>query len=468
MKQERLRELRTHIDLALFSLVFHIDADDVPEKFRDMLSGSNDLLSFDEVIDTLFADERFRTLLFHETYHFWQALRLPYLYFYGLKWFQGSTAALPQMLPITAISDVRNAFDIGAVPEFQQISHKRQIKLQDRVLTDPRDPQSAVDLRVSAELSAIDLMEGAATFCQWQVQQEISSRLDIKAFRRWCKRNPSYTTAFRFADDWIQDDTLLMRSFVPLVCGAFHTSDPPRAFAELLFVLQRWSSDPNFVTTMSYPDPRPWSHMIVPFLDALKFDAPPNSITSLYDPKYCRLTMDFWLYDTTYRHPVLSKFALEWNEAIKAAEKPDWFNQEAELVYQPAWMDQSVFINNLIHRGPPIIFFVLHQPTGARRVIPYVDFEALTNVANARELLYLCGMHGAIRKLSGMSFDPLHRFCYHTGCPEYEPNFCNLYFAVPKDHVDCQFPQLMRDFGRANNIINPDVKNDDPDQTNSR
>ena len=186
------------------------------------MSGSDTILSFDEVIDASFADDRLRSLLFHETYHFWQALRLPFLYFYGLKCFYNVIKALPQLLPLVAIPEARKGFAIGAVPEFAQISQKRRVSMwPERATIDSEDVPSASDAQVSVRISCLDLMEGAAIVCEWQTQQDAASRLDIASLRRWCKRTPSYTTAFSLADEWVQDDSLLMRCFVPLVRGAF-------------------------------------------------------------------------------------------------------------------------------------------------------------------------------------------------------------------------------------------------------
>lgn len=117
-----------------------------------MASGSDTILSFDEVIDAFFADDRLRSLLFHETYHFWQALRLPFLYFYGLKCFYNVIKALPQLLPLVAIPEARKGFAIGAVPEFAQISQKQRVSMwPERATIDSEDVPSASDSPVPTE-----------------------------------------------------------------------------------------------------------------------------------------------------------------------------------------------------------------------------------------------------------------------------------------------------------------------------
>jgi hypothetical protein len=94
----------------------------------------------------------------HETYHFWQALRLPFLYFYGLKYFYNVIKALPQLLPLVAIPEARKGFAIGAVPEFAQISQKRRVSMwPERATIDSEDVPSASDAQVSARISCLDL-----------------------------------------------------------------------------------------------------------------------------------------------------------------------------------------------------------------------------------------------------------------------------------------------------------------------
>jgi hypothetical protein len=103
--------------------------------------------------------------------------QIPYNVPANLKRFYNVIKALPQLLPLVAIPEARKGFAIGAVPEFAQISQKRRVSMcPERATIDSEDVPSASDAQVSARISCLDLMEGAATVCEWQPQQDAASR----------------------------------------------------------------------------------------------------------------------------------------------------------------------------------------------------------------------------------------------------------------------------------------------------
>jgi hypothetical protein len=54
-------------------------------------------------------------------------------------------------------------------------------------------------------------------------------------------------------------------------------------------------------------------------------------------------------------------------------------------------------------------------------------------------------MYGTIRRATRTHFDPESRLCPHSGCPEYERNYCNCFIKVPAHWNECEFTTWMTD-----------------------
>lgn len=168
-------------------------------------------------------------LIFHEAYHFWQGLRLPFLYWHAGKAFRQIFIAFRDFNRVAP--DFHNWE--GFLPEFHILSvrgrcwHIRgdRFALGDRNTPSPEHFQSQVDL------STIDLLEGATSLVEWQIDdgakhESLARLVNPEVFSLWCKRHPAYITAFRFVARVLKSEKLAIRCFVPMVCAAFETTHP--------------------------------------------------------------------------------------------------------------------------------------------------------------------------------------------------------------------------------------------------
>ena len=223
--------MRSHIDLGLFIQFVHVWGDRLPSDIQTLLEEDSDrqlLNTWTKHLSTM------PSYLFHEAYHFWQGLRLPFVHRYGLQIFKNILDVAPL---IKDLGDVLFEFSEGAVSSTALLGTRHLVVNPDGSIWTGRQEQlPAREGSWEVDLSPLDLMEGAATVAEWQWDTPVPS-LDIKGFKRWCKRNPSYLKAFRFAACIVGDEPMTLRAFLPLVLAAFHTSDQcvhlPRCYCYL-------------------------------------------------------------------------------------------------------------------------------------------------------------------------------------------------------------------------------------------
>src|SRR5262245_10015548 len=89
--------VRSHVDPSTFVVFMHVTGDYLGEKLSSVVKSlqARHGDSFDPVLDEL----NFRTqqVLFHEGYHFWQGLRLPFLFRYATLTFRDTFLAFKQL-----------------------------------------------------------------------------------------------------------------------------------------------------------------------------------------------------------------------------------------------------------------------------------------------------------------------------------------------------------------------------------
>jgi len=416
--------IRSHVDPCLFARFIYVDGSVVSPAVLEQIEGAPDQ-------ERYFAAWRAQHestphVIFHEAYHFWQGLRLPYVYWYALLSFRGVAQAFDTA---NSVGDVHE-WDM-LIPEFYrprlsyQLFHvgRRSVELSTRGAT----PESYI---ARAVVSALDLLEAAASIAQYQATVGTAMASDPLAFARWCKRTPSYTRVFTFVARVLESEETALRSLLPLINTCFRTSDPVRAFHIVLAVLAREMDTVD--EWLGQPEPLWWSGHFDEWLDAYAgFEGPPDSTTDLLKPTYCRLTLDHWTANSL-EHPLLSKSARAWIEA--AAENPVY----GWAIDQPAWA--SDVLSKAREDFEPTATVVRFGLAGTgNRVFVMSREDRLTY--DIRDLLTIWSV---IRRAAGSHFDPDHRLCHHSSCPEFQANYCNSYPIIPSRFEDCGFPPRLK------------------------
>jgi hypothetical protein len=376
-------------------------------------------------------------LFFHEIYHYWQGLQLPFLYKY---------AVLSHRVVIQAYAEMAKQnrplreWDC-MLPELYRLSLPVRVFFpEDLDGTESTcfmmaDPAAEVPANSSTwwDFTPQDLLETAASVSEFQVTQTAEKRIDPRAFHRWCKRRPAYSDAFEIASAAL-GESLALATIVPIVNGAFHTSDPCRGFIELLGIL-RISVNAGLVDLfLSYPEPRQWVPVVNGMLDQMKFESNVED-SKLLGSSYHRISLTNWLFATLnnepLEHPFLTKKAIEWQRRVET--KPAY----SVLLAQPAWAEEDSFWSALYDLQPPLSFVKFHGEEAYQRVISTGDTDWPQH-----HLKRLLTIYSVVHRASEAGIDPRNRLCHHLDCPQYGPNYCNTYPAVPRDFTNCQFPIL--------------------------
>jgi hypothetical protein len=311
-------------------------------------------------------------------------------------------------------------------------------------------PAGAADGR---RLSPLDLLEGATSLAQYQVERGAKAATDLQTFTRWRKRTNSYLDAYWLAARVLGDQQLALRSLLPIINAAFTTSDPVRAFITLLGVF-RWQVHGSDAVKrfIAQPEPCNWVELFETLMAdhiAPEFECKRDATMNVLDPPFCELTLDNWL-DATWpggdpiHHPMLTELAREWRD--REARDPVY----ASLLGQPAWAGADR-LRTAIRDFEPVTLVRFHLPEGQSRVIGLSGGPLRPDNADVRDFLTVWSV---VRRAAGVHFDPDNRLCHHTACPHYGANYCNTYPVVPERFEGCGFPariaRVRDDFPRPN------------------
>jgi len=420
--------------MCLFVRVLHFRGENVPQKVLDLLEQSPDKGRYFTAWREQFQSTP--KLVFHETYHFWQGLRLPFLYWYALLSFRAIVQGFQ------SLNTIQNLHDWDCI-----IPALHRLNIQERCLrfADGRfgiigsNVETPSDTIEEILLNPWDLLEAATSVAEWQMTISRNQILDPIAFRRWCKLNPSYTKAFQFATRALGDDELALRCFIPLVCAAFKTTDPVRAFLELLVTLEKnRKQSPGIQKFIAQREPCQWPNLFDLFLDNIAFEAKPDSTTQLLGSPYCRLNLSNWTNVTQNGnevvHPFLTKLARQW--LAKEVDNPAF----SWLVPQPRWIDENAFWEAMNVFEPAYTFVIFHLDDEKTRGFSFGnEIDKL-----GYEVQDLMTMYSVMRRASGAFYERESRFCHHKDCPEYHPNYCNFYPHVPDVFTNCVFPKRVQ------------------------
>lgn len=431
--------IRSNVDLCLFIRLVSIAKERILESEIADLAQSEDPEKALRVWRSRF--EASRTTLFHEGYHYWQGLRLPFLHWYAIFAFRSSMIVLKDLagsgLPFEEWSCI--------VPAFTYLGQRLACFYLDESKFElrPSEAKAPDKYRISSLLSPIDLLEGAASIAEWQFQNPTSSATDVKQFIRWTKRNPAYTDAFNFVSGVLKSEELALRCFNPMIEKAFATNKPLRAFMELLGQLEHRLNRPDMQAFIKQREPCRWLDMFDMFLDSIPFEGKPDSMTDIApDQRYCRVQLDTWVNgswsDGSPLHPFLSANAQEWfkyeqqdKEFSLVLSQLPWARRLAQ-----ACMEKTFY--------PPLTIMRFQINDRENRVIHigYADKESRVSRRAEAGLIDLLTMFSLVRRASGAHFDTDLRLCHHAPCPHYKANYCNLYPVIPKSWQQCKFPSL--------------------------
>jgi hypothetical protein len=407
----------------------HVRPRDISEHTYALLAQD---LRNDQILDLYLAQQN--DLLetdFHETYHFWQGLRLPYLHRYAVLTFLAMRGVFRD-LALSGI-DWRRWHEVTE-HRLKLLGEPRYVILHEGFLY----YFSTAVHETAVALSAIDLLETAASLAEFQVRSLQADRTDGNAFDRWTKKRPTYRSALNLVERVVGDTQVALRCTLPAINAAFHTTDPVRTFAILINnVALRIACEPTWNDFIAQPEPCAWRSFFESLLDNIEFDED-GDVLDILDESYARLNLAQWQtiktpWNSLYggAHPFISHKSLQWSER---QEKNPLF---AGLLDQPGWAGRE-HIEEALKLFEPVTIMRFHAGGGLDRVIRIGGPD--DNAALVKALL---AMHGTIRRATSTHFDPNSRLCPHSNCPEHELNYCNCFIKVPADFHKCEFPTWM-------------------------
>lgn len=439
---------RSHLDLCSFISFIHIKNYEIAPNLDDFIKALElrNEMPVAPILNQL--SPRSRQVIFHETYHYWQGLRLPFTFRYAFL----------------AIIRVAHGFRVLArecsdykewscfLPELHRLDLKSRIGFDEaKTYWTDSDGESLQQIPNLLYLSCIDLMECATSIAEFQVTTiSVDQRTEPSALKRWTKLNPAYIAPFQFAARFLGNEPLALRTIIPMINASFHTTDPIRAFAELLSRFKASLQKGELNEILSQPEPCRWPEYFQMLLDDIQFEAEANSCTNLLGTKYYRLTLDHWVKggalfkDGHYVfHPYLAPLAQEWIKS--SATKPIYL----WILDMPGWVHDEALSECMTKFSSPVTAIRFHIPNGHDKFFIYgkTDLSGFTNLHSPQDqkfrgfLVDFMTMYGAVRRASGAHFDETQRTCYHYQCPHYPNNFCNSYPIIPERYEDCGFPK---------------------------
>jgi hypothetical protein len=313
----------------------HIKHDDIDADLAEVVTALERRhgQSFDPVLARL--EPRSRQVFFHETYHYWQGLRLPFLFRYAFLAFRQMVSAFKHL---SIASDDFHQWSCR-LPQTERLNVKSKIGFAPggQIFWGNADAEFPNETINQLELTPLDLLECAASLAEFQLSTEVQKRSDPLALRRWAKRNPAYLQPFDFAAQFLGSESLALRTLLPLINASFHTTLPERTFYELLGCL--WGTfvpEGEFSRRfLEQPEPCRWRDLFQGWLNKLEYeadcDADANLIPEPGGPRYFRLTLNNWVFRNFgfsgdgVTHPFLGPAARRWRESEGAQPMSTWF-----------------------------------------------------------------------------------------------------------------------------------------------
>lgn len=440
--------LRSHVDLCLFIPVVHIPAWQIPEHLDLALRTVKDPREAAAIaFEWRDQSEAMRQLLFHETYHFWQGLRLPYLFRYALLAFLESVKAFRELnVTVAGLHDWQCTLPNLHVLDCEVpccwfggaqygVGHGAAEEKNDAVL--------------EVSLSPIALLECATSLAEWHSFRKAKAS-DEMLFSRWTKRNPSYLEPLRFAAASLENEQLALRCTLPLICAAFQTTQPVRTFVELLAALRGNRDLDWYQEFVAQREPCRWPELFELLFSKFSFDEQAKT-AHLWPKEYSRIDLHDWVFSDA-PHPTLTAIARRWHDA---AERDTGYKWVLDLA---AYARPEVFRDCLRSFRPPVLIMRFSLSDGSSRVFFVPGSEKVMEIAGIDggpgAIADIYTMWSIVRRASGAHFDEDARLCHHSDCPEFKYNYCNLYPIVPENFESCGFLRRFDDL-RNNKMFLP-------------
>lgn len=420
--------IRSHLDLVTFTTTLHVLASDLSAEALAILDHfeRKEEISPQELYALL--PTRRRHVIFHENFHFWQAIRLPFLLRHGLL----------------AISEAMQAFRQLAVASRDFHGWECSLTLQDALRSEWIVGYHGDDILASrlplpvpnAEpFSAISLLEAAASLAEFLYSVPVDRSADPLALNRWAKTNPAYLAPYRFAVGYLQNEAIALRLLLPLLNAAFCTTSPVRTFAELLAQTKGFLASREGQQCLSQREPCRWPELFQALLDQLNYEGPECGPT-----RYHRIFLNEWVgaeitteAGNKFSHPILSTTAKAWLEIERKL-------PHLSLVLDLPQFSPPGLLELLQDKyACPFSILVVHLDSGAVKVFTLTNLEG----EYLRGIVQLVTVYSAVRRANRQHFDRDLRICRHEYCPEYNANFCNGYPLIPTTYTNCRFRERL-------------------------
>ncbi|HEY4194959.1 MAG TPA: hypothetical protein VGM63_05460 [Mucilaginibacter sp.] len=388
---------------------------------------------------------------FHETYHLWQGIRLPYLQRHAVCKLMLMRFGLNKFLEHN--KDYRNWQAYLGVKDVYELNEEGQFSIGDQGIIYEAPKKNRFFMEglgrrtdtVTELFSAIDLLEAATTMAEFQYCcNEIVDAYDPLKFERWIKRNPGNVKVYRFVSEYLgKSGAIAIRIFIHLINAAFHTTDPLRAFATLLvrFSSGLSFSDSNEIKLLSFEELQPWKPLFTHYLRSLTYDVKPNNWHQLQLADSFQL-LDLRKFDNTFLredgskvdvHQVLTPLLRKWLEKEDIENQDSWGSVLDCPIALKHEIDRWLTMDTL-----SIIKFNIHQVKTP--VILYTHNKDGILDSDAIQELY--GVMGVFRRATGENYDEESRLCAHDDCPQYKANYCGSFVKIPIKFEDCKFPEF--------------------------
>ena len=452
--------MRSYIDTTLFAIYYHFDLRQSGDDLLGLARSIRQRVGTDTrpLLKALTNRGHWRKFA-HEQYHFWQGIRLPFLYRYALLTFRET------MLAARAFSrrsgNWREWGNLDVVsPAFHRLDLAHHLALRPgSVLHFGRGPSPDADKKT--QFTAVDLLECAASLFEYQISCHDPSLITHPgSFTRWRKRRPAYLELFDFVSRILHTEELALAFTMPLINAAFHTTKPERAFVELACrfpsEFQRRAQGADRQRGVPPPD---WHFVVKDMLKELEYDLPygahPDTV-DVYDDRFYYLSTD-WLQgrlgrgNASIQHPVLGPPSTAWLE--REREVPEL----ATLLDYPGYVhsEEAMAFATSVEPTIRVVRLRLDDDKYKVFVLGAADLRAATTdpalVAMPEWLLQdafldLFAVYGAIRQAYGLEGPKSLRRCFHATCPHYDAACCNGYPMIPEDPADCTFARRMEWF----------------------
>ena len=181
--------MRSHVDPCTFVMYIHIAGDhlrtDLSEKLQSFQPEQD--ASLHSVLAHL--TPRSRQVHFHEAYHFWQGLRLPFLFRYASLAFRQAFMAFKSLA--TQEEDFLKWDCI--LPELERLGLRERIGLgrTGHLFLGGHEALFPPEVTSEVAISPLDRLECATSLAEFQVTAT-GDKTDPIVLSRWAKRNPSY------------------------------------------------------------------------------------------------------------------------------------------------------------------------------------------------------------------------------------------------------------------------------------